>query len=151
MLVHGSLYTVDEATRSFTGGVERLNVTLIGKREVVLHCGGPVVAAIGNSRPDRALFEAVVPGGLRALVCPRAVLERRSASFVVRKLERSGTACAGAPTCCWTIRGWRGCRAPRRRRISAGSTWSCQAWFRDPAAGGAGFGSPDGLEIPFVP
>lgn len=34
--------------------------------------------------------------------------------------------------------------------VMAGSTWYFQAWFRDPAAGGANFNSSDGLEITFV-
>lgn len=35
--------------------------------------------------------------------------------------------------------------------IAAGSTWKFQTWFRDPAAGGAGFDFSDGLSIRFVP
>lgn len=35
--------------------------------------------------------------------------------------------------------------------ITAGSTWFFQAWFRDPAAGGAFFNLSDGLEITFQP
>ena len=33
--------------------------------------------------------------------------------------------------------------------ISADSTWNFQAWYRDPAAGGAGFNLSDGLEVNF--
>jgi hypothetical protein len=36
-------------------------------------------------------------------------------------------------------------------QITAGSTWNFQAWFRDPAAGGAFFDLSDGLEVTFVP
>ncbi len=34
--------------------------------------------------------------------------------------------------------------------ITAGSLWNFQAWFRDPAAGGAGFDLSDGLAVGFV-
>jgi len=33
----------------------------------------------------------------------------------------------------------------------AGATWKFQAWFRDPAAGGAGFNLSDGLSVTFTP
>ena len=36
-------------------------------------------------------------------------------------------------------------------QITAGSTWSFQAWFRDPAAGGAFFDLSDGLSVTFGP
>ncbi len=36
-------------------------------------------------------------------------------------------------------------------QITAGSRWNFQAWFRDPAAGGAAFNASDGLSIYFVP
>ena len=36
-------------------------------------------------------------------------------------------------------------------RITAGSTWNFQAWFRDPAAGPPAFNTSDGLEITFRP
>jgi hypothetical protein len=46
---------------------------------------------LGNSRPDRALFEAIPITGLRVLVCRPSVLQRqKESSFVVRKLNRSG-------------------------------------------------------------
>ncbi len=35
--------------------------------------------------------------------------------------------------------------------ITAGSTWRFQYWYRDPAAGGAGFNLSDGLEATFCP
>ena len=35
--------------------------------------------------------------------------------------------------------------------ITAGSTWNFQAWYRDPAAGGASFNLSDGLEVTFTP
>jgi hypothetical protein len=35
--------------------------------------------------------------------------------------------------------------------ILAGSTWKFQAWFRDPAAGGATFDTSDGVSIEFIP
>jgi hypothetical protein len=35
--------------------------------------------------------------------------------------------------------------------IGAGDTWHFQAWFRDQAAGGAGFNLTDGLEVTFLP
>lgn len=35
--------------------------------------------------------------------------------------------------------------------ITAGSTWKFQFWFRDPAAGGAGFNLTDGLSVDFIP
>ena len=93
--VHGSLYRVDPLTRRFTGGVTHLNVTLEGKRESLLDYTSlvptPFEAALGNSRPDRALFEAVPADGLRVLVCRPSVLQKRKQScFVVRKLNRSG-------------------------------------------------------------
>ncbi len=34
-------------------------------------------------------------------------------------------------------------------QITAGSTWNFQAWFRDPAAGGAFFDLSDGLSVVF--
>ena len=40
---------------------------------------------------------------------------------------------------------------PPQVPITAGSTWNFQAWFRDPAAGGANFNLSDGLELAFVP
>jgi hypothetical protein len=36
-------------------------------------------------------------------------------------------------------------------QIVAGSTWYLQAWYRDPAAGGAGFNLSDGLRASFCP
>ncbi len=36
-------------------------------------------------------------------------------------------------------------------RLVAGSTWHFQAWFRDPAAGGAGFNTSDALTLQFTP
>ena len=36
-------------------------------------------------------------------------------------------------------------------QLLAGSTWNFQAWFRDPAAGGAFFNLSDGIEISFTP
>jgi len=36
-------------------------------------------------------------------------------------------------------------------QITAGSTWNFQAWFRDPAAGGAFFDLSDGLAVTFGP
>jgi hypothetical protein len=36
-------------------------------------------------------------------------------------------------------------------QITAGSTWNFQAWFRDPAAGGAFFNLSDGLNLTFAP
>ena len=36
-------------------------------------------------------------------------------------------------------------------QILAGSTWHFQAWFRDPAAGGAAFDLSDGYTVTFVP
>lgn len=95
ILVRGSLYGYDPTRQCFDGKVDRLNVTLDGKRDAVrafrddpLLC---VAAAAGNSRPDRALFEAVCPGGFRILVCSRSVLQKRNArTFVIRKLHRSG-------------------------------------------------------------
>lgn len=36
-------------------------------------------------------------------------------------------------------------------QITAGSTWRFQFWYRDPAAGGAGFNLSDGLEATFGP
>ncbi|MCK6570194.1 FG-GAP-like repeat-containing protein [Myxococcota bacterium] len=35
--------------------------------------------------------------------------------------------------------------------IQAGATWNFQGWFRDPAAGGAGFNLTDGLAVTFLP
>ena len=35
--------------------------------------------------------------------------------------------------------------------ITAGSSWNFQAWFRDPAAGGATFNLSNGLHITFCP
>ncbi|MHC4878326.1 MAG: haloacid dehalogenase-like hydrolase [Planctomycetota bacterium] len=93
--VHGSLYTINPETMQFTGGVTHLNVTLDGKRES-LACytddnETPFVAAFGNSRPDRALFEAVGHDGLRVLICRSSVLKgQKRSSFVIRKLNRSG-------------------------------------------------------------
>jgi phosphoserine phosphatase len=95
IFVHGSLYGCDPATQRFDGHVDHLNVTLDGKRDVVRRFSEDaslsIAGAMGNSRPDRALFEAVGPGGLRALVCSRSVLARRDAkTFTIRKLQRSG-------------------------------------------------------------
>ena len=36
-------------------------------------------------------------------------------------------------------------------QITAGSTWLFQAWFRDPAAGGAAFNLSDARQIEFLP
>jgi len=36
-------------------------------------------------------------------------------------------------------------------QITGGSTWNFQAWYRDPAAGGAFFNLSDGLEVSFAP
>jgi hypothetical protein len=41
--------------------------------------------------------------------------------------------------------------APPGGQIVSGSTWKFQAWFRDPAANGAGFNLSDGLSITFGP
>ncbi len=35
--------------------------------------------------------------------------------------------------------------------IHPGTTWNFQGWFRDPAAGGAGFNFSDGLSVTFLP
>jgi hypothetical protein len=35
--------------------------------------------------------------------------------------------------------------------IGAGQTWRFQFWYRNPAAGGAGFNLSDGLAVPFCP
>lgn len=35
--------------------------------------------------------------------------------------------------------------------IAAGETWNFQFWFRDTAAGGAGFNFSDALSVPFIP
>jgi hypothetical protein len=40
---------------------------------------------------------------------------------------------------------------PAGGQITAGSTWYFQFWYRDPAAGGAGFNLSDGLEATFCP
>jgi phosphoserine phosphatase len=95
IFVHGSLYGYDRSTGRFTGQVQQLNVTLEGKRDVVRrYAEDPtcrIAGAIGNSRPDRALFEVVEPAGVRILVCPETVFrKRKETSFVVRKLARSG-------------------------------------------------------------
>ncbi len=95
VLVNGSLYGFDRAEGRFTGGVEQLNVTFDGKMDVVRRYadqhGERIVGAVGNSRPDRALFDAVSPRGMRVLVCHGLVFrKRKSGTFVVRKLARSG-------------------------------------------------------------
>ena len=36
-------------------------------------------------------------------------------------------------------------------QITAGSTWNFQAWYRDPAGGGAAFDLSDALMVTFVP
>ena len=95
IFVRGSLYGVDRGSQKFTGVVDHLNVTIDGKRDVVRplsqQSGKRIMAAIGNSRPDRALFEAVRPGGLSMLVCPGPVFQaRKERTFVLRKLRQSG-------------------------------------------------------------
>jgi phosphoserine phosphatase len=95
VLVHGSLYGYDPSEGRFTGKVQQLNVTLDGKRDVVRRYTEAaeyrIVGAAGNSRPDRALFEAVEPAGLRIVVCPHSVLRKRKENtFVLRKLWRTG-------------------------------------------------------------
>jgi hypothetical protein len=40
---------------------------------------------------------------------------------------------------------------PPGGQVVAGSTWKFQAWFRDPAGGGAGFNLSDGLSLSFTP
>ena len=95
IFVRGSLYDFNEQRRRFTGRVKRLNVTLEGKRDAVQAFGGEpgghVLGALGNSRPDRALFKAVAPGGFCVLVCPESVIqERKETTFVIRKLHRNG-------------------------------------------------------------
>lgn len=100
VLAFGSLYRRTSDGARYAGGVEHLNVTLEAKRDVVQRVaatGRRVVAALGNSRPDRALFEAVEPRGLRVLVTTERVAARRRADrFVLRKLARSGF------RFCWT-------------------------------------------------
>ena len=95
IFVRGSLYGVDPGSQKFTGKIDRLNVTIDGKRDVVRpivqQSGERIMVGIGNSRPDRALFEAVRPEGLNVLVCPGAVFRaRKERAFVIRKLRRSG-------------------------------------------------------------
>jgi phosphoserine phosphatase len=99
VFIRGSLYHVDHVAGRFTGSVRHLNVTLESKRDavrdIVQDTGYRVRGAIGNSRPDRALFEAVVPQGVCALVCAQSVIRRRkSNTFVIRKLQRCGYAIA---------------------------------------------------------
>lgn len=94
--VHGSLYGVNSETSRFNGTIKHLNVTLEGKREALASYtkwnSTPFSVALGNSRPDRALFEAVPVTGLRVLVCRTSVLQHKmESSFVVRKLNRSGS------------------------------------------------------------
>jgi hypothetical protein len=38
---------------------------------------------------------------------------------------------------------------PSGVQIQAGQTWYFQAWYRDPAAGGANFNASDALEVPW--
>jgi hypothetical protein len=95
IFVHGSLYGYDPGEQRFIGKVQHLNVTLEGKRDAVRtfrhDASQCVTGAVGNSRPDRALFEAVRPAGLRILVCSRSVLQRRDKrTFVIRKFHRCG-------------------------------------------------------------
>jgi hypothetical protein len=95
IFVRGSLYGFDPSCGRFQRGVQRLNVTLDGKRDAVRDLpdlpGLRIVAAAGNSRPDRALFEVVWTAGLCVLVCPRSVVRsRKRSTFVIRKLQRSG-------------------------------------------------------------
>jgi len=40
---------------------------------------------------------------------------------------------------------------PTGGEIDPGTTWKFQAWFRDPAGGGAGFDLSDGLSVTFTP
>ena len=40
---------------------------------------------------------------------------------------------------------------PSTGQLTNGSTWNFQAWYRDPAGGGAAFDLSNGLEITFVP
>ena len=40
---------------------------------------------------------------------------------------------------------------PSGGQISAGQTWKFQAWYRNPAGGGAGFNTSDGLSVRFCP
>jgi len=40
---------------------------------------------------------------------------------------------------------------PTTALLTAGSTWNFQAWYRDPAAGGAGFNLSDALELTVCP
>jgi phosphoserine phosphatase len=93
--VRGSLYGYDAKQSKFTGKVSHLNVSLDGKRDAVRDVTGdgkqPVVGAIGNSRPDRALFEVARPEALCALVCPKRVIKRRKqGTFALRKIEKHG-------------------------------------------------------------
>ena len=41
--------------------------------------------------------------------------------------------------------------SPAAGALTAGSTWSFQAWFRDPNPGGPGFGTSDGVRVTFLP
>jgi hypothetical protein len=95
VFIRGSLYGFDPDDRRFTGGIQHLNVTLDAKRDAVrslqaspnCRCHG----AMGNSRPDRALFESVDSDGLCVLVCAPAVFRKRTErTFVIRKFHRSG-------------------------------------------------------------
>jgi phosphoserine phosphatase len=91
LLVFGSLYEICDGR--FSGKVRHLNVTLEAKRDAVRQFTGSGMRriAFGNSRPDRALFEAIDPSGLLVLVCPKSVVrKRKSRTFTIRKFERSG-------------------------------------------------------------
>lgn len=146
IVIRGSLYGWDPASGRFTGGVQHLNISLDGKRDAVRQVlesfSGRVVGAVGNSRPDRALFEVVSATGLCVLVCAESVIRKRKEyNYVVRKLRRNGYAL------CWDAVGYLDALAARRQEgprarpiLATDSTFRsaipCLEWVADRLAVG---------------
>ena len=92
IFVRGSRYSI-RADGTYSGSVEHLNVTLEGKRDAVRDIAktGQVQLAVGNSRPDRALFECLGEFGANFLVAPAQVAANRNGrTFTLRKMARCG-------------------------------------------------------------
>lgn len=90
IIVRGSLYGVDEQSR-FDGSCHKLNITTEAKREAVAGLAEQhaVRMAVGNSRSDLALFEAVEFGGIRCFISPK---RRKKAPIALKRRLRKAFA-----------------------------------------------------------
>ena len=81
--------------------------------------------------------------GLRCVGSAGGVGTRR---FPVRNAGPAGALVEGPGIVAYTVANFGPASA-----IGAGQSWNFQAWFRDPAAGGAFFDLSDGLSVTFTP